>query len=65
VYFSQVVKPHFEEEQWFCGRTHAQALQRASEKLKIKPENIELEQDTDVLDTWYSSGEKKMKHSNF
>lgn len=41
---------------WVCGRTHAEALGKASDKLGVDPSLVELEQDPDVLDTWFSSG---------
>lgn len=44
------------EEQWVWGRSEEEALQRASVKYRVKPQNITLTQDPDVLDTWFSSG---------
>lgn len=41
-------------EYWVTGRTEAEARQRAEEK--FKGQAFELEQDEDVLDTWFSSG---------
>ena len=42
---------------WVSGRTEEEARQRALAKFPdVKPEEIVLEQDEDVLDTWFSSG---------
>lgn len=43
-----------EEELWFSGRTREAAQAKADAKLKGK--KFTLEQDEDVLDTWFSSG---------
>lgn len=43
-----------EEELWFSGRTRQEAEAKASAKLTGK--KFTLEQDEDVLDTWFSSG---------
>uniref|UniRef100_A0AAY4C0H6 Valine--tRNA ligase, mitochondrial n=1 Tax=Denticeps clupeoides TaxID=299321 RepID=A0AAY4C0H6_9TELE len=45
-----------EEELWTWGRTEEEARQRAVTKFKTLPSDITLSQDTDVLDTWFSSG---------
>ncbi|CAG2161729.1 unnamed protein product [Oppiella nova] len=44
------------EEHWISGRTVEEARLKAAKKLKASPEDIELTQDEDVLDTWFSSG---------
>ena len=41
---------------WIVARTREAALKMASDKLGKGTEHIELEQDEDVLDTWFSSG---------
>ncbi|KAJ3035387.1 hypothetical protein HDV00_004032 [Rhizophlyctis rosea] len=42
---------------WVSGRTAEEAHERALKKFpNVKPEDITLEQDEDVLDTWFSSG---------
>lgn len=41
---------------WVVGRTEDEALERAMEKLGVGESEIELVQDDDVLDTWFSSG---------
>jgi valyl-tRNA synthetase len=41
---------------WFIARTREAALSKAAEALGVPPAQIELEQDEDVLDTWFSSG---------
>ena len=46
-----------QDDRWFCGRSEEEAKMKAALKLQVKPEDIELQQDEDVLDTWFSSGE--------
>ena len=41
---------------WVVQRTKEQAAALATELLKVDESEIELEQDEDVLDTWFSSG---------
>lgn len=41
---------------WVVGRNAEEARSRAAEKLGIEGSQITLEQDEDVLDTWFSSG---------
>ena len=41
---------------WVCGRTRDEALANAVKKYGVPAEDITLEQDPDVLDTWFSSG---------
>jgi len=46
---------------WVCGTSEEEAMREAVEKFQkkypdVKEEMISLEQDEDVLDTWYSSG---------
>jgi len=41
---------------WIVGRTHAEALANAAEKHGVSADQVSLEQDEDVLDTWFSSG---------
>mmetsp|Transcript_35431 Transcript_35431/g.81054 ORF Transcript_35431/g.81054 Transcript_35431/m.81054 type:complete len:986 (+) Transcript_35431:112-3069(+) len=50
----RVTKPAQEEEVWVTARSQAEAVEKAKEKLGIK--SVEVEQDPDVLDTWFSSG---------
>ena len=46
-----------DENRWVSGRDKEEALDFAVKKFsKISPEDISLEQDEDVLDTWFSSG---------
>lgn len=40
---------------WVCGRDSEEALKKASTLYGIKMEEDMLQQDTDVLDTWFSS----------
>ncbi|KAM3545240.1 hypothetical protein ARSEF1564_001874 [Beauveria bassiana] len=56
VYFAKVEggSDLSEEELWFSGRTKQEAEAKASAKLPGK--KFTLEQDEDVLDTWFSSG---------
>ncbi|XP_061521173.1 valine--tRNA ligase, mitochondrial [Phycodurus eques] len=44
-----------QEDQWVWGRNEDEARQRASVKYGAKPQDISLTQDSDVLDTWFSS----------
>lgn len=44
------------EDVWVVGRSEDEARDRASQKLGVNAEYIILEQDDDVLDTWFSSG---------
>jgi len=44
-----------DNEAWVCGRTKEEALQNAAKKFGVPAEDITLEQDPDVLDTWFSS----------
>jgi len=41
---------------WVVGRTPAEAMAEASTLLGVDASRIDLEQDEDVLDTWFSSG---------
>merc|ERR1719387_3381216 len=50
----KVVKPAQKEEVWFTGHSLKDAEDKAKKKLGVK--SVELEQDEDVLDTWFSSG---------
>lgn len=44
-----------DNEYWVSGRTEEEARAKAAKKFNIEPSNIKLRQDTDVLDTWFSS----------
>ncbi|CAH0546633.1 unnamed protein product [Brassicogethes aeneus] len=48
-------KPAPEKEDWVAARTYEEALEKASKKYNVSPQDIELKQDEDVLDTWFSS----------
>mmetsp|Transcript_24099 Transcript_24099/g.56074 ORF Transcript_24099/g.56074 Transcript_24099/m.56074 type:complete len:991 (+) Transcript_24099:104-3076(+) len=50
----RVTKPAQEEEVWVTARSQEEAAKKAAEKLGLK--SVEVEQDPDVLDTWFSSG---------
>ncbi|XP_077968716.1 valine--tRNA ligase-like [Styela clava] len=41
---------------WFSGRDEKEALAKAVKAFKVDESKISLEQDHDVLDTWFSSG---------
>ena len=41
---------------WVAARDSEEALKKASAKFNLQIEEIEIEQDHDVLDTWFSSG---------
>jgi len=43
-------------ESYVCGRSEEEAYQRAVERFKVDRSKLKLEQDPDVLDTWFSSG---------
>ena len=44
------------DESWISGRTEQEAKQKAAKKFKVSQDKISLQQDPDVLDTWFSSG---------
>lgn len=44
------------DEYWVSGRTEEEAKKKAALKFGVSPDKIKLEQDPDVLDTWFSSG---------
>jgi len=41
---------------WVSGRTEQEARKKAADRFNVKIDKIKLEQDPDVLDTWFSSG---------
>jgi len=43
-------------DRWIVGRDEAEALEKAVKVLGCSKEEIDLERDEDVLDTWFSSG---------
>eukprot|EP00002_Diphylleia_rotans_P039329 TRINITY_DN909_c0_g1_i2.p1 TRINITY_DN909_c0_g1~~TRINITY_DN909_c0_g1_i2.p1 ORF type:complete len:1026 (+),score=250.34 TRINITY_DN909_c0_g1_i2:57-3134(+) len=45
-----------ESERWVVSRTQEEALKTVAEKYSVDPATVQLEQDPDVLDTWFSSG---------
>lgn len=45
-----------EEQPWFVARSLEEARQQAEQKLQVTLTESDLEQDADVLDTWFSSG---------
>lgn len=50
----KVVEPKQKEEVWFSATSMKEAEEKAKKKLGLK--TVKLEQDEDVLDTWFSSG---------
>lgn len=54
--YEATAKGSTSESIWVVGRTEDEALERAAEKLGAQKDAIELKQDEDVLDTWFSSG---------
>ncbi|KAJ1525183.1 hypothetical protein ONE63_010015 [Megalurothrips usitatus] len=44
-----------DNEYWVSGRTEEEARAKAAKKLNVDSSKIKLRQDTDVLDTWFSS----------
>lgn len=45
-----------DNEYWVSGHSREEALEKASRKFGVPSSKITLEQDEDVLDTWFSSG---------
>lgn len=45
-----------ENELWIVGRSKDEATQKAAKRFNIDSSKLTLEQDADVLDTWFSSG---------
>lgn len=43
-------------DRWFVARTEAAARTKAAQALGVSESDIQLTQDEDVLDTWFSSG---------
>uniref|UniRef100_A0A452UE64 Valine--tRNA ligase n=1 Tax=Ursus maritimus TaxID=29073 RepID=A0A452UE64_URSMA len=41
---------------WVSGRSEAEAREKAAKEFGVSPDKISLQQDEDVLDTWFSSG---------
>ncbi|KAM9738210.1 valine--tRNA ligase, mitochondrial isoform 2-T2 [Menidia menidia] len=44
------------QDEWVWGQSEDEARRRAADKYGVKPEDVSLTQDPDVLDTWFSSG---------
>lgn len=44
-----------DDQYWVSGRTEEEARKRAAEKFNVSEDKISLQQDDDVLDTWFSS----------
>lgn len=44
------------QDSWVVARTKEEAFEAAKAKFKVNPVDITLDQDEDVLDTWFSSG---------
>ena len=42
-----------DDECWVSGRTEQEARSKAARKFKVSADKIRLEQDPDVLDTWF------------
>lgn len=45
-----------DEDYWIVARSKEEALTKAAQKFNVEPSKIILNQDEDVLDTWFSSG---------
>lgn len=43
-------------EHYVCGRNAEEAKQEAAKRFKVDASKVQVEQDEDVLDTWFSSG---------
>jgi valyl-tRNA synthetase len=50
----KVIEPKQKEEVWVSARSQEEAEEKAKKKLGVK--SVKVEQDSDVLDTWFSSG---------
>lgn len=44
------------DDNWVAARNIEEAYERACKKFNVEKQNIQLKQDDDVLDTWFSSG---------
>lgn len=44
------------DEHYVVGRTEKEAKEKAAKKFNVSPDQVQLKQDEDVLDTWFSSG---------
>ncbi|KAG1659710.1 Valine--tRNA ligase [Nymphon striatum] len=53
---SDVTSQKSDGNSWVSGRNEEEALQKAVKRFNVSPDKIKLEQDEDVLDTWFSSG---------
>jgi valyl-tRNA synthetase len=53
--FSSIIGQETDDRFWVSGRTEEEARQFAAARFGVKAEHILLEQDHDVLDTWFSS----------
>jgi valyl-tRNA synthetase len=49
-------EPKDEPENWVVARNEEEAMQKATLQFKMDAKRIRLQQDPDVLDTWFSSG---------
>lgn len=45
-----------DERYWVSGRSKAEAREKAAKEFGVSSDKISLQQDEDVLDTWFSSG---------
>ncbi|XP_066593699.1 valine--tRNA ligase-like isoform X2 [Prorops nasuta] len=45
-----------ENDIWVSGRSENEAKEKAAQKLNVNVNEVQLDQDPDVLDTWFSSG---------
>ncbi|XP_035223704.1 valine--tRNA ligase-like, partial [Stegodyphus dumicola] len=45
-----------DNERWISARSLEEAQEKAAKKFNVSPEDVDLRQDEDVLDTWFSSG---------
>lgn len=56
VFIDPKVQAEHPEEEWIVERSEEEAKQKAAKKFNIPENEFKLEQDEDVLDTWFSSG---------
>ncbi|CAF3598968.1 unnamed protein product [Rotaria sp. Silwood1] len=47
---------NIDDQYWVSAHSYDEALEKAAQRFNVSKEKIRLEQDEDVLDTWFSSG---------
>ncbi|XP_014283591.1 valine--tRNA ligase isoform X1 [Halyomorpha halys] len=49
-------QPENDDDRWISGRSESEARTKAAKKFNVTEDIVDLKQDDDVLDTWFSSG---------